>query len=176
MAQVLEGGEFQAQHHYDNVRKSNASSKINVLLSDGFDKLDDRVDVAVISGMGGSLISDILSKHTLYNLKRIILQPNNDSKAVREILSSIGFKIIDELIVKENDKFYEIIIIERGDCNYTELQLSFGPINLINQSNYFTERINVQIKRQNELLSQVNDKSRTVIITNQLKLLKEALK
>ncbi|MCK5761700.1 MAG: tRNA (adenine(22)-N(1))-methyltransferase TrmK [Candidatus Izimaplasma sp.] len=60
---------------FNNVKKSGFEKKITVLLSDGLEKLDDEVDVVVVSGMGGGLIANILLKHSLKNVKRVILQP-----------------------------------------------------------------------------------------------------
>ena len=71
---------------FSNVKKQGLEDKISVILSDGIKDIDDDVDVVVISGMGGSLISDILQKDPVRNVKRFVLQPNNDSKSIRKII------------------------------------------------------------------------------------------
>ncbi|MBN2604440.1 MAG: SAM-dependent methyltransferase, partial [Bacilli bacterium] len=99
---------------YGSVLKHHLSDKISVVLSDGLEKIDQDVDVVVISGMGGVLISDILTAHPTRNVKRFVLQPNNEANIVRETITKIGFRIVDELVVHEGNKFYDIMVAEIG--------------------------------------------------------------
>ncbi|MHB1393316.1 MAG: tRNA (adenine(22)-N(1))-methyltransferase [Clostridia bacterium] len=68
-------------------------------------------EVIVIAGMGGILIRDILDKDAKVaeSAKLLILQPMRDSDKVRRWLLAHGFDIIDEELVKEQDKIYEVI-------------------------------------------------------------------
>lgn len=160
---------------YSNVKKQKLDDKITVLKADGLDEIDDNVDVVVISGMGGSLISRILMKSDLKNVKRFILQPNNDTQAVRRSLKRIGFKIIDEIVLLDSSKIYDIIVIERGVEEYNNLELIFGPINLVEKPYYFTKRIQSEMKHLNEIIKKVIDPSQKVQIMARIKLLEEAL-
>jgi tRNA (adenine22-N1)-methyltransferase len=160
---------------FSNVKKQNLDSKITVIKGDGLDKIDENVDVVVISGMGGSLISRILMKNDLKNVKRFILQPNNDTEAVRRSLKRIGFKIIDEIVLLDSSKIYDIIVIEKGKAEYNNLELIFGPINLSEKPFYFTKRIQSEIKNLTEITNKVIDPSQKVQIMARIKLLEEAL-
>ncbi len=161
---------------YNNVKHSNVSNKVKVILGDGLEKIDDEVDVVVISGMGGSLISDILQNNSCRFIKRFILQPNNDAEKIRAILSSIDYYIIDELVISENNKFYDLIILEKGKMTYSPLELMFGPVNLKVKSHYFILRIQKELNRLNSLLKELNDSERLSEIEKTIALLKEALK
>lgn len=68
-------------------------------------------EVIVIAGMGGILIRDILDKDAKVaeSAKLLILQPMRDSDKVRKWLFEHGFDIIDEELVKEQDRIYEVI-------------------------------------------------------------------
>ncbi len=161
---------------YNNVKQSKVSDKITVILGDGLEKIDNNVDVVVISGMGGSLIANILQKNNLKNVKRFILQPNNDANVIRTMLKSIDFFIIDELIVNEGNKLYDLLVIEPGKEKYTSLQIEFGPINLINKSHFFVQRIEKEMERLEILSRKVDDSERLLSIDTSIALLKEALK
>jgi len=161
---------------YSNVKKNNLQDKISVILGDGISKIDDDVDVVVISGMGGNLIANILLKHNTKNVKRFILQPNSDAFKIREILNKINFKIIDELIIKENDKLYDLLVIEKGIMLLNELDISFGPINLKIKSHFFIERINIEISNLKNIISKITKANRIEKINARIALLEEALK
>ena len=100
---------------FSNVKKANLSDKITVIKGEGINKIDDEVDVVVISGMGGKLIASILETDSLRNVKRFILQPNIESSIVRSTMNKLGFKVIDELVLKDAKKYYDIIVFEKGD-------------------------------------------------------------
>lgn len=72
------------------------------------------VNCAIIAGIGGNLIIDIL-KESLPVFKSFdyaILQPMQHSEVLREYIYLSGYNIIDEEICIENDKFYEIIKVK----------------------------------------------------------------
>ena len=161
---------------YNNVQNSGLKDKIKVVLSDGLEQLDVFVDVVVISGMGGALIADILQNHSLRNVKRVILQPNNDTFMIREILEKIEFHIVDELIINEKNRLYDLIIIEPGIEKYNKLQTIFGPINLVEKTYFFTVRIKSELKRLTSLLEQVTTSKKKIAIKARMSLLEEALK
>ncbi len=160
----------------NNVKDHNLQKKITVLLSDGLEQLDDNVDVVVISGMGGSLIADILLKHNLKNVKRFILQPNNDADVVRKVLNKVDYHIVDELIIDEKKQLYDLIVIEPGKAEYNDLQILFGPINLLEKSHFFISRNEKEISRLQNLLKIITSTEKRISIKAKILLLEEALK
>lgn len=86
-------------------------------LGDGIDVLSDgEVDVVVIAGMGGLLISDILNWNLAKSrsIKRYILQPRNNPGRLRHFLACNGFSIVKEGIVREGKFLCEILTVESG--------------------------------------------------------------
>lgn len=114
-----------------------AREVIDVRLGDGLAVLqEDEATCISICGMGGSLIRSILEagKEKLGAVERLILQPNVDGQHVRSWLFENGYILVEEAIVEENDKVYEILVGEKGtetmySDNLTERtwQLLFGP-------------------------------------------------
>ena len=125
----------------ENIKTYEFNSEVIYSLSSGIKEINELTDVVVIAGMGGMLISDILNDD-LKNVKRLILQPNRDIKEVRTKISNIGFKIVSEKIVLENDKYYEIIVCDRTNevIGYSDDELEFGPILLNERSPLFIEK------------------------------------
>ena len=87
-------------------------SRITVRQGNGLQVLKPgETEVVVIAGMGGILIRDILDKdaQVAQNARLLILQPMRDSDKVRKWLYENSFDIIDEELVKEQDKIYEVL-------------------------------------------------------------------
>lgn len=73
-------------------------------------------DIAVIAGMGGILIRDIIAESLdkVRAMKYLILQPMTQQPFLRQWLIENGFDIFDERFVMEGAKFYEIFCIRPG--------------------------------------------------------------
>lgn len=120
-------------------------NQIEVRFGDGLEVIhsDDRIDTITICGMGGALIRDILQRginnKILSRKEKLILQPNVGEKTLRTFLMNNHYKIINEEILAENDKIYEIIVAIPTDetIQYSELELTFGPVLLMNSSSIF---------------------------------------
>ena len=95
-----------------NVQSNNLIHKINCRLGSGLSTVNrGEVQVAIIAGMGGNLIRDILEAdlEVVKQLEYMILQPVQNAEILREYLYNIGYDILDEEICYEDGKFYEII-------------------------------------------------------------------
>ncbi len=83
------------------------------------------VDVVVIAGMGGVLMTEILGQDLVKtkSLNKIILQPRNGQGKLRWWLLNNGFNIKEEKIVREGKFICEIIGAEpiNNDPNLIEL-------------------------------------------------------
>ncbi|MGE7919471.1 tRNA (adenine(22)-N(1))-methyltransferase [Viridibacillus sp. NPDC093762] len=114
------------------VQKEQLTNKITVRLADGLAAIEpgDGVTAITIAGMGGPLITSILEKHpqALEGAERLILQPNIHAKVIREWALQNSWKIIDEVILLEDEKIYEILVLERGEMNLSELEKLLGPV------------------------------------------------
>lgn len=95
-----------------NIRKYEMEEKIECRLGAGLSTIKvNEVDCAVISGMGGNLISDIIEEdlEVFKSLKYAVLQPVQNPEVLRKYLYDKGFNIIDEELCIDENKYYEII-------------------------------------------------------------------
>ena len=113
------------------VRSEGLTDKITVRMADGLAAVEeaDDVDTVTIAGMGGPLIVSILEKHpaALKSVTRLILQPNIHAKAIREWALANGWALQDEVILEEDDKVYEVLVLQRGAMTLTEAEILLGP-------------------------------------------------
>lgn len=160
---------------YSNVKKASLDHKIKVIKGDGISKIDDDVDVVVISGMGGHLISSIIEKDERKNVKRFILQPNSDAPEVRTKLLELGYKLVDELVIVDQKKYYDIMVFELGEQQLSLFELEFGPINLKHKPYYFIERLEKEKRGLLKFLDRITDPSQKIAVHARIKLIEEAL-
>lgn len=93
----------------EHISQYGLSDIIKCRLSNGMNKLDkDEVDCAVIAGMGGDLISEIISSdHD--KVKEVIVSPHTHPETVRRTLRKYNYKIVSEDFVIDSEKYYPII-------------------------------------------------------------------
>lgn len=87
------------------------------------------INTALIAGMGGKLIREILEagKVHLPYLNKLILQPMHGQMRLRKWLLNHGFEIVDEDLILEKDIFYEVIVAKKGEAQrYNDEHLEFG--------------------------------------------------
>lgn len=104
--------------------------------------LDDQINAITICGMGGSLIRNILSEHPGLLTEEIILvlQPNMASYQLRQWLNQNGFVFLDETVVTDHQREYEVMVVQKQSSvteRLTEQALHFGPFNLANPTEAF---------------------------------------
>ena len=172
----------------EQIRTSGVGDRVSARLGDGMDVIEsaDHINVVTICGMGGDLISKILEKGRLkgklVGVERLILQPNNGEKKLREWLIGHQFKIIDETILEENGKIYEIIVAEKADTteNYSDLEYSFGRFLLQGKNETFRKKWLSEIDKCQYILdsmqkasNNLNEKEQQVI--NKINEIKEVL-
>lgn len=144
------------------VRKSSLSDRIDVRLADGLDavQLDDEINAITIAGMGGTLIRSILEKGVSNNRinghERLILQPNIGEKTLREWLVENDYQMIQEEILEENNKIYEIIVAKKNHGKtYSEQELFFGPILMKNPNEIFRKKWQRELKARLRVLQEL---------------------
>ena len=135
--------------YIDNVRFS---------LSSGIVDIDDDTECVVIAGMGGILITEILSAD-LRNVKRFILAPNKDEINVRKHMLTLGFDITDEKIVYENDKYYQIIVFDKVDKvkSYNEDELTYGPLLISKMEETFIQYMNYEYSKYMRIINSTDN-------------------
>ena len=97
----------------------------------GFDGYAEcEADAAVLLGMGGELIADILEsgKGIAQKLSRIVMQPMRGEAELREYLYKNGYHILDEAVCLDAGRYYQLIAA-RYDPKNAEPLPSFFPEN-----------------------------------------------
>ena len=121
-----------------NIAIHGFGDKIETIQSNGMEKLkDNMVDGAIISGMGGDLIVDILSRGKNINgINELVLSPHRRVDLVRKYLLENNWEIIDEKMLIDSGKYYTIIKALKNDGKlhmYSEVELKYGKILLDNK-------------------------------------------
>jgi len=114
-------GPYQAAK--DNIAGLGLNNKISVRFGDGLSVLSPgEVDTVVIAGMGGNTIIEILTSNfeVTCSLSRLILQPMVGTGTVRRWLSANKWRVIDEALVRDDGRLYEIVVAEQGVSVLTE--------------------------------------------------------
>jgi len=139
---------------FENVAREGLLDKIELRLGDGFAPIaPGECDNAVISGMGGMLISNIIEKNlsTALGLKQLILSPQSDLSHVRRSLHKFGFGIFEEGMVKDGEKFYPLIVARPSEANsaYSDFEYEFGKLMLETPNDDFYEFLE-ELRSKNE--------------------------
>ena len=177
----------------DNIKLEGFEERIETRLCAGLCGYEaGEVDAILISGMGGMLVKEILSE-SIDVVKRadtLILEPQSDLRVVRAYLKDIGFEIIDEDMLNEGGKYYQIMKavkskerMEVCDDIGAMAENEFGPILIKKKHPVLLEFLK---KRKNHYERLLQNKSfltsqsatnsdRIAIIENELNMVKEAL-
>ncbi len=73
-------------------------------------------------------------------INKVIVCPNRNIDKVRLNFNNNGFKIVNESIVYEDSKYYEIIVFEKGNQALSDKELYFGPVLLQEKNNIFISK------------------------------------
>lgn len=139
------------------VKLEGLEAHITVRLADGLKAVEksDGVDTITIAGMGGPLIVSILDKcpEALQSVTRLILQPNIHAKVIREWAIRNGWAILDEVILKEDEKIYEILVLQRGAMELSEQEILLGKQLMANKTEVFAEKWSKEIDNWKRILT-----------------------
>lgn len=117
-------------------------------------------ETVIISGMGGSLIKDLLlnSLSIVESVKQIILQPMVAQAELRYWLSQHEFNIVDESLAREGNKYYEIMVVERGKMAIDdEIYYIIGKKLLENNDPLLMEYAEMQLRKHKNILKGLED-------------------
>lgn len=170
------------------VNKLRLNDVINVRLANGLDAIlpEDQIDCISICGMGGTLISEILDKgfqkRQLTGKERLVLQPNVGEQTLRKWLVAHEYTIVDETIVKEDGKIYELMIAEKQESvpSYTEKELKFGVFLSQKKGSIFKEKWQKELDKVEAILaslaqSQTNQEAKQAQMKEEIAMIKEML-
>ena len=115
-------------------------------VSDGFDNVP-KADCALVAGIGGALITDILNRaKTADKLpEMLVLQPMKHCDRVRRAVVRLGYYIKKDFTVKADGQFYDIIVLVKGQDKISDEEIEFGRTNLSERPLAFKEKISEKI-------------------------------
>ncbi len=163
----------------NNLKTYQQLATIKFTLSSGLDNLLPEINTISLCGMGGHLIASLLEKHLdkIKCLKKIILQANTDLAFLRTFLTCNSLLITNETIVKDANKFYEIIVCHYEEDSHksalSETEIFFGPYLLMERSETFLEKWNQQLIKLERIKKDHNLTSSD--LTNKIKLIRTTL-
>ncbi|MBR6007752.1 MAG: SAM-dependent methyltransferase [Clostridia bacterium] len=127
-------------------------------VADGLEGLPQQADCIVIAGMGGLNIRDIIIRgRGLAGNARLVLQPNTEHAGLRRYLSENGFRICDERVAREGDRFYVIICAESGGSRLDECELLAGPILLKSKDAEVRDYFRCKLETAEKLIREVEN-------------------
>lgn len=116
----------------ENINLYDMADKIDLRLSDGLSMIDPgEVDAVVMSGMGGNLMMDILTRgaDVVEKCRELVLQPQSEISGVRHYLQDNGWMIISESMVYEDYKYYPMMKAVKGKMSWDkEIYFVYGKI------------------------------------------------
>lgn len=145
-----------------DIEAAGVANKVETRLGPGLKTVsnDDHIDTIVIAGMGGKLMTQILTAACQDGLEMetLILEPNVGEFGVRTWLAANHFSIINEEILAEAGHIYEIIKAKKtGDhWQLTEKEEYFGPYLLQEKNSVFFQKWQGQLVYQQKLLANLN--------------------
>ena len=128
----------------DNITAAGYGKNCEFRLSDGLEKLlENEATSVVIAGMGGLLMRDILLRGMAVINKetKLFLQPMIAAPELRLFLFENGFAIDNEYVVREENKFYNIICARLGETEYSDEDIYIGRNTMRNSPDAFDEYI-----------------------------------
>lgn len=148
-----------------NVAFEGVSNKIKCLLGPGLNPLKvGEVNGVILAGMGGNLTRDILladmEKVKKYDF--IILQPAQNPEVLREFLYKNDYEIIDEDLIKDEGRFYELFKVKYNENSeklvfHDELEYEVSPLLREKNHTLFKEFIEEKINRCETILSFIKE-------------------
>lgn len=148
-----------------NVAFEGVSDRVKCLLGPGLNPLNiGEVNGVILAGMGGNLTRDILladiQKVKKYDF--IILQPAQNPEVLREFLYKNDYEIIDEDLIKDEGRFYELFKVKYNENSQKiifedELEYEVSPYLREKNHPLFKEFIEEKINRCETILNFIKD-------------------
>ncbi|HGM1477756.1 TPA: tRNA (adenine(22)-N(1))-methyltransferase TrmK [Clostridioides difficile] len=150
---------------HKEVIQNNLLDKVDLRLGSGIEILEiGEVEEVIIAGMGGILISELLEakKEVAHNVEKLILQPMQVQEELRYYLLNNGYEILEEVLVREDFRIYEIIVAKYTGKNTIiedEIYYEVGIKLLENKDSLFNDFIEKKIKTYSSIVNKLEGKN-----------------
>lgn len=115
---VRTGPLLRAQEH---VRERGLQERIELRLGDGLSPIEPReAQLVILTGMGGELMLRILRENAQVrkSVRGFIFSPQSEQALFRHGLEDLGLAIREEEMIKEDGKYYTVMMAEPGRMHY----------------------------------------------------------
>ena len=171
----------------EHVAAAGLEEYIQTRLSDGVLALKPgEADSILIAGMGGELMLHILSegKDVCDNAQELILQPQSEIHRVREYLRENQYRIVDEDMVLEDEKYYTAIRTVRDTSGESlvcgaspqPIEDRYGPVLLQKAHPVLKMYLDLQHTRLTQILNGLKAQPESEKISTRMAEIKEKLK
>lgn len=142
-----------------NIDLYNLKGLVETRLGDGLKALKPQeAEAIIIAGMGGGTMVEILngSREVADAAGRLIFQPMTGSEAVRRWLQDNGLAIIEEDLIYEEGRIFEIIAAEKGEMpKLSQAELNFGPILIRKKHPLLNDLLEKELAALQEIIKQL---------------------
>lgn len=140
-----------------DIRKLGLDNLIDLRVSNGLQNIKEKeADTLVLSGMGTHTILEILN-NTKLKFNKIITISNNYHDILRDKMNELNYKVDKELIIKENNKYYNLILFTKGIKKYTKKELLLGLNQVDNE--LYKEYLNHLLNKYKTIKKSSKDKN-----------------
>ncbi len=138
----------------ENIKKNKMEDVIETRLGSGLSVLSIKeADTAVIAGMGGELICQIIKDDIeIAREMKLVLQPMNSQYELRKFLIENGFIIKEEDIECEGERVYNIIIVEKGCQKPFEKDIYYHVPKYLKENEKFDMLFNKKKREFNKII------------------------
>jgi len=151
----------------------NLQKYISFRVGDGVTLTEDENDYTlVLAGMGSYLMINIM-KNTTKTFLKIITISNNNHDILRKEFLTLGYIVDKEEIIKERNKFYNLIVFVKGRSIYSEEDLVIG----LNHQNIplLKEKNKELINKYKKIIETINDSKKIKELERTIKILESSL-
>lgn len=153
-------------------RERDNEKYIRNILANGIVK--ENRDNIIIAGLGGIQIAEIIlnSIEIARSAKKLILQPMQKTNILRRELNNMGFEIIDEEIIFEDDRYFEIILARYSGQikKLEEVDFYFSKSLMEKRNKVYLDFLRERQRELEKILSNINnDSDRTKKRSGELK-------
>ncbi|WP_018247774.1 tRNA (adenine(22)-N(1))-methyltransferase [Orenia marismortui] len=144
-----------------HIHQAGIEDRVEVRQGSGLSVLDrNEVTQVIIAGMGSRTIINILEDdyNLAQGLEKLVLQPMAGAGSLRKWLANNNFKIVDESLVREDDRLYQIIAARPGNMEINnEFILELGPKLLENRDSLLNYYFNELEKKWQEVIDKISE-------------------
>lgn len=169
-----------------NIKLHNLEDKIDCRLGGGLSTISPgEAEEIVIAGIGGNLIRDIAENdlEVLKEAKSVIFQPMQHSQVLREYIYNNGFKILDEELCIDENRFYEIIKVKyNGNVKCMDsVFYEVGEVLIKKKHSLLSRFLQSKIDNYNKIILNINKDTelankRKISLQNRIEKLQELMK